>query len=216
MSNITIPVATSPIVGATTAVVVIDMQKDNVDQGAPMFNAQAHAAIGGIKRMLGLARSRGLRVIYVRQAHRPDGSDMGKFADHYPAIRERRALIDGTPGAEICDELRPEPGDISITKRRHSAFVGTDLDIVLRCSGINTLALAGLATSSCVLSTARDAIALDYRTIVLADGCGAGPMPDSGWGLWSSDDIHRVGLTVMSANTAEVMQMEVFAALSKP
>ncbi|MFT3721003.1 cysteine hydrolase family protein [Pseudorhodoferax sp.] len=193
--------------------IVIDMQKDNVDVGAPMFFPQARAAIEPNRRALELARAAAMLVVFAMHAHRADGRDMGRFADRYPAIRERRALIEGTPGAEICDELRPNADELVIKKRRHSTFFGTDLDIVLRSQRIDTVVIAGLATSSCVISTARDACAHEYRTVVLGDACVAGSVADRGWGAWDGDQITAAGLSVMAGNTAEVLTVEQFAAL---
>lgn len=186
------------------------MQNDNVVPGAPMFKPEAREAIAPIQRALKFARANKMRVIYAAHAHRSDGSDMGRFAQLYPAILEGRSLIEGTPGAAICDELRPETGEIVIVKRRHSAFVGTDLDIVLRSSSIDTVFIVGYAVASCVLSTARDAIAGDYRTIVLGDACAAGSVTDLGWGSAAGGDVKQTGLAVMAGNTAQVWTVNEF------
>ena len=58
-----------------------------------------------------------------------------------------------------------------VTKRRVSAFSGSDLEVVLRAANIDTLVLTGIATSGVVLSTLRQAADLDYRLVVLADAC---------------------------------------------
>src|SRR5204862_162672 len=75
----------------------------------------------------------------------------------------------------------PAPSDILVTKRRVSAFSGSDLDVVLRAANIDTLVLTGIATSGVVLSTLRQAADLDYRLVVLADAC-----------LDGDADVHRV------------------------
>jgi len=67
--------------------------------------------------------------------------------------------------------LTPGPGEPVIVKRRVSAFTGSDLDVLLRGAGADTLILAGLSTSGVVLSTVRQAADLDYRLTVLADAC---------------------------------------------
>ncbi|MEO7762078.1 MAG: isochorismatase family protein [Casimicrobiaceae bacterium] len=68
---------------------------------------------------------------------------MGVFGKSKPPIAERQALVDGETGVEIYDELKPLPDEIVIKKRRYRAFYGTDLDIVLRCSGIETVIITG-------------------------------------------------------------------------
>ena len=67
--------------------------------------------------------------------------------------------------------VAPRPGDLVVTKRRVSAFTGSDLGVLLRGLGAGTLVLTGIATSGVVLSTLRQAADLDYRLIVLADAC---------------------------------------------
>jgi nicotinamidase-related amidase len=62
-------------------------------------------------------------------------------------------------------------GELLVTKRRVSAFAGSDLDVVLRTKGIDALVLSGIATSGVVLSTLREAADLDFDLTVLSDGC---------------------------------------------
>jgi ureidoacrylate peracid hydrolase len=80
--------------------------------------------------------------------------------------------VEGTWG---CDwyEVFPEPQDRIVTKHRFSAFIGTDLDQVLRARGIRTLLISGIGTSVCVESTARMGYQLDYEVVLLADCCAA-------------------------------------------
>jgi nicotinamidase-related amidase len=63
------------------------------------------------------------------------------------------------------------PGDVVVTKQRVSAFTGTNLDMILRSNNIDTLLLTGILTQGVVLSTLRHAADMDYRTVVVADGC---------------------------------------------
>ena len=72
---------------------------------------------------------------------------------------------------QIHPAISPQPGDIVVIKRRVSAFTGSDLEVILRSQGIDSLVLAGIATSGVVLSTLRQAADLDYALTVLEDGC---------------------------------------------
>ena len=90
-------------------------------------------------------------------------------------------MTDGDPGSAIHPAIAPAPSDIIVTKRRVSAFAGSDLEVVLRAGGTDHLVLAGIATSGVVLSTLRQAADLDYRLTVLADGC-----------LDADPEVHRV------------------------
>ena len=73
--------------------------------------------------------------------------------------------------SEVHPAVAPRPGDVVVTKRRGSAFAGSDLDVVLRAGRIEALVLSGIATSGVVLSTLRQAADLDFSLTVLSDGC---------------------------------------------
>jgi nicotinamidase-related amidase len=89
----------------------------------------------------------------------------------FAAIASSSAFTDEDPAAGIHPAIAPDPHDLVITKRRVSAFAGSDLEVLLRGLGASTLVLAGIATSGVVLSTVRQAADLDYGIVVLADGC---------------------------------------------
>jgi ureidoacrylate peracid hydrolase len=74
----------------------------------------------------------------------------------------------GTWGADFF-EVKPEPNDLVVVKHRYSAFIGTELDVILNAHGIETIVLAGVATNICVESTARDGFMLDYYVVVVDD-----------------------------------------------
>jgi nicotinamidase-related amidase len=76
---------------------------------------------------------------------------------------------DGTFGVELAPPLAPHPDDYVFTKRRYSAFVGTDLDLILRDNRIETVVLAGTKTNVCIRATAQDAFEHNYRVLVPRD-----------------------------------------------
>jgi nicotinamidase-related amidase len=124
-------------------------------------------------RAIKAARASEIPVMFVRVAFRPG----------YPEVSERNASFSGLsqgagdayttdhPATQIHAALEPLPGEPVVVKRRVSAFSGSDLDVLLRAAGADTLVLAGIATSGVVLSTLRQAADLDYRLVVLADAC---------------------------------------------
>ncbi|MBD0862520.1 cysteine hydrolase [Gordonia sp. zg691] len=193
---------------ATTAVIVVDMENDFVEASSPMASAQAREAIPQMQRVLELARKTGMKVVYSTHAHRPDGSDMGRFEDLYPPIAERASLVDGTPGIEIHPQLKPEPGEVVIKKHRYSAFYGTELDILLRNSGIKTVVIIGTTTENCCHATARDAMFRDYYVVFLADATGTFDYPDVGWGAMSATEVHAATLKILAFSTADVMTVD--------
>lgn len=116
-----------------------------------------------------------------RQAHLPIIYIVVRFRDGYPEINSQNRLFsnlkdsgrlrEGTFGAEIHEQVAPQPGDIIITKRRVGAFSTTDLETVLRSKNINTLVLLGISTSGVVLSTVRWAADMDYKLVIISDAC---------------------------------------------
>src|SRR5262245_41360653 len=109
---------------ARTAMIVVDMQTDFVAAGAPMETPAARAMVPRLTEALKLCR--GIRVVCTAHPHRRDGSDMGLFDDMYPPSASRAALVDGTHGVEIYQELAPQLGEHVIKKHRYSGFFGTD------------------------------------------------------------------------------------------
>ncbi|WP_152185820.1 cysteine hydrolase family protein [Segeticoccus rhizosphaerae] len=187
-----------------TAVIVVDMENDFVEDSSPMASTQAREAIPQMRRVLELARRTGMKVVYTTHAHRAAGCDMGRFADLYPPIATGTSLVDGTRGVEIHHDLEPAEGEIVIKKHRYSAFFGTDLDIVLRGSGVETVVIIGTTTENCCHATARDAMFRDYFVVFVADATGTFDYPDVGWGAMSAAEVHAATLSILAFSTADV------------
>jgi ureidoacrylate peracid hydrolase len=90
---------------------------------------------------------------------------------------ELTLCLEGTEGADFFPPLIPDDGDVVITKYRYSAFVGTNLDQVLRSKDILTVVVTGVVTEVCVEATVRNACDLDYR-VVIVDDCTATWSPE--------------------------------------
>src|SRR5213079_169553 len=153
-----------------------------------------------------------IKVIYTAHVHRRDGCDMGLFDDMHPPIANRKALVDGTPGVDIYPELAPAPGEHVIKKHRYSGFFGTDLDMILREWGVDTVIVSGTTTENCCHATARDALFRDYRVVFLSDATATFDYPDVGQGGMSADEVHRATLVILSVSTAHVMTTDEFIA----
>ncbi|WP_370267336.1 cysteine hydrolase family protein [Nioella sp.] len=190
---------------ATTAVIVVDMQNDFIASGAPLETPMGRDLLPTLSRLLDHARHAGMKVIYTTHAHRSNGCDMGLFAEIYPPIAERAGLIDDTAGIEIYPDLAPRGDEIVIKKHRYSAFFGTDLDIILRSSGIKTVIVTGVTTENCCHATARDAMFNGYHVAFISDATGTYDYPDAGFGPIPAKDVHRVTLGVLAVSTAHVM-----------
>ena len=142
------------------AILVIDMLNDFIKEGAPLELPEGRKIIPNIQKLLEEARRKKIPIIYICDAHRPDDTEFNQWPKH---------CIEGTSGAEIVEELKPEKTDIIIKKRRYSGFYSTDLDLTLRELKIDTLILTGVATNICVLHTAADAYFRGYKIVVVKD-----------------------------------------------
>ncbi|HXC14052.1 MAG TPA: isochorismatase family cysteine hydrolase [Stellaceae bacterium] len=190
---------------AKTAMIVVDMQNDFVASGAPIEVAAARAMVPKLAEALKVCRDAGIRVIYTAHVHRRDGCDMGLFDDLHPVIASRDALVDGTPGVDIYSELAPAPGEHVIKKHRYSAFFGTDLDIILREWGVDTVIISGTTTENCCHATARDAMFRNYRVVFLSDATATFDYPDCGFGSMPNAEVHHATLVILAMSTAHVM-----------
>ncbi|MFY1699763.1 MULTISPECIES: cysteine hydrolase family protein [unclassified Solwaraspora] len=163
---------------ARTALLIVDMQNDFVHDdgycarsfGRPMV-AGFQGVVPPIGRLAAAARAAGAAVLYCRVVQHPDGSLASPvwLADNLRHGFEPMHCMRGTWGWEIVDELTPQPGDVVFEKLRRSAFVGTQLENLLRSRDIRSLVVTGVAGTGCVESTVRDAIERDYFTVVPAD-----------------------------------------------
>lgn len=191
-----------------TVMIVVDMQNDFVAEGAALRSAQAAAMVPRLAAALAFCREKGIRIIYTAHVHRRDGCDMGLYDDLYAPIADRSCLVDGTRGVEIFPDLAPAAGEHIIKKHRYSAFFATDLDLILREWGIDTVVISGTTTENCCHATARDAMFHNYRVIFLSDATGTFDYPDVGQGALSAEEIHRATLIVLAFSTAHVMTVE--------
>ncbi len=207
------PYKVTEINPSRTALIIVDMENDFVAEGAPLRAKMAPAVVPPLKRALAHARKTGMRVIFTTHAHRRDGCDMGVFGRSKPPIVEGKALVDGEEGIEIYDELKPLPNEVVIKKRRYSAFYGTDLDIVLRSSGMEAVIITGVTTENCCHATARDALFHNYGVIFLSDATGTFDYPDMGYGAMSAAEVHRASLVILAMGTAHVMTVDEMIAL---
>jgi len=184
---------------ATTALIVFDMINDFLLPGAPFESLRArNELVPRLKRLLAACRRQRMLIVYVGQANRPGGRDLGLVGEIYPVLREGRACVDGTPGVEVYKELAPQLEDIIIAKRRFDAFLGTDLEPILRQHHIDAVIITGTSTSVGTETTARAAVARDFRVVFPSDGTVNRDLPDAGWGPVSQQELLRVVLTELA------------------
>jgi biuret amidohydrolase len=172
---------------ANTTLLIIDMQRDFLDPRG--YAAQAgldihrlRETIAPIQALLSAARASSMRVIFTREGHRPDLSDCppAKLARSRAAGAEigsagplGRLLVRGEHGHDMVDEMQVAATETVIDKPGYSAFHQTDLDHILRASGIHSLVVCGVTTEVCVHSTVRAATDLGYSCTTVSDACAA-------------------------------------------
>jgi ureidoacrylate peracid hydrolase len=169
-----------------TAVIVVDMQNCFCKKGG-MFDLGGRdislipATYGPIRNILEAARGRKVKVVYIVHRLTPDAREVGPFSRFRSGAARRNApngdggITEGTWGTEIIPELAPAADEMIIVKRRFSAFVGTELDMMLKTFDIRYLIFTGVATNVCVESTLRDASHLEYLPVIVSDGVAASP-----------------------------------------
>lgn len=142
------------------AVLVIDMVRDFTDmEHGKVPNVDAGKIVPTIDNLVNEARAGGAVIIWVIDSHRPGKPD-------WELDNVRAHCEGGTLGVELAPPLEPADEDYVINKRRYSAFVGTDLDLILRDNHIDTLILTGTKTNVCIRATAQDGFEHNYRVIV--------------------------------------------------
>lgn len=183
------------------ALIIIDMQRDFLEPGgfgAALGNdvSLLQAAVVPCGAVLDAARKAGMLVIHTREGHRPDLSDAPpiKVERGDPATRigapgpMGRILVRGEAGHDIIPELYPKAGEPVIDKPGKGAFYQTDLELMLKNRGIETLLVCGVTTEVCVNTTVREANDRGFRCIVIGDCC-ASYFPD----------FHTAGLAMIKA-----------------
>ncbi len=181
---------------ADSALLIMDFQNSIVDRlGTP-------EVLEAARRAADAARAAGVPVLFVRVAFRDGYPEVSPANKSFAAFRGR-----GDTGSEqheqsqISATLGRREDEAIVTKRRVSAFAGSDLDVLLRAGGIRSLVLAGIATSGVVLSTLRQAADLDFGLTVLADACAD-----------ADAEVHRVLTEKVFPRQAEVTTVDAWAA----
>ncbi|NLX92019.1 MAG: cysteine hydrolase [Firmicutes bacterium] len=169
-----------------TALLIIDMQNDLIKAEKEPFRnvtkmGEAKGIIQNTAKVAAAARQVGMPVVYACHVHKRDHSDVipnitDWMLQGIPFLPDD-TVIEGTVGAQIVDELAPASGEHVVWKRRANAFYNSDLELILRCRGIDTVIMGGVVTDGCVANTVRGARERDLRVIVLSDCC-ATMMPE--------------------------------------
>jgi biuret amidohydrolase len=160
----------------TTALILIDIQKGEVlagDHGIPTMDGgdQRHERT---RRVLAAARAAGILPVFIQEVHKRSLADFGRELDGEEGVH----CLEGDLATELAEGIEPIAEEYLIRKRRYSAFFATELELVLKSYGVESLVLVGTLTDVCVHYTFADAHQLDYRCKVVTD-CVGGSSPDA-------------------------------------
>jgi len=176
---------------SNTALLVMDMQTPIVK-----MVPESEQFIKKVAQAIAIARERKIPVFFIRVGFRAGSPEISPNNKGFSASKERFAGM-GTQWMEFHPEVAALAEDITITKRRVSAFTGSDLEVVLRGQEIQHIILTGIATSGVVLSTLREAADKDYQITVLSDCCAD-----------RDEEVHRVLTTKVFPGQADVLTLK--------
>jgi nicotinamidase-related amidase len=158
--------------------------------------------LGRVQKVSAAARAKGMPIIYVSVKFRPGFPDVSPANKGFSVLKSAGLpIVEGNAESDIHESLAPQPNDILVTKRRVSAFSGSDLDVVLRSQEINHIVLCGISTSGVVLSTLRLAADLDYQITVVSDCCAD-----------KDEEVHRILTEKVFVSQAEVVTADQWVA----
>lgn len=181
-----------------TALVVVDMQKFYVSDVPP-----AVAIVPNINKLAATFRARGGHVAWVKMTAGENGRSLWPLYHDYfftqeNATRHRDNLTEGADGHQLYPALDVQPADIFANKSRFSAFMPTasDLPVKLTAEGIKNVVIAGMLTNMCCETSARDAMMLDFRVVMVSDANAARFIED-----------HNIGFSTVFQSFGDVMTM---------
>ena len=156
------------VIPARTVLLTIDLQNLFVE-GYRASAPDGRATLARVNQLAAVCRAAGVLVMHASHVLRPDGANMGVLGELYPEVRAGLLGKGGAPTA-LHRDLVVGPGDLLLEKPRYGAFHGTDLELILRARGVDTIIVAGIATNICCDTTAREAMVRDFRVLFLSDG----------------------------------------------
>ena len=174
---------------SNTALLVMDVQA-----GIVGMLPDSKAILDSVAKAIGYARAKKIPVIYVVVGFRQGGPEISMNNKSFSVSKERLAGANMDEFMKVHPDVMPAAGEVTVIKRRVSAFTGSDLEVVLRSFGITHVVLTGISTSGVVLSTTREAADKDYRITILSDCCADG-----------DEEVHRVLMTKVYPRQADVL-----------
>ncbi|MEN3045476.1 MAG: isochorismatase family cysteine hydrolase [Candidatus Hydrothermales bacterium] len=147
-----------------SALIIVDMQNDFVDEKGALFVPDAKETVPVIKNLINKARKSGVKIFFTQDYHEEEDIEFPIWGKH--AVKD-------SWGSDIIDEIKPQRGDFVIRKLRYDAFFGTPLDHLLRINNIKNLVIVGTVANICVLHTAGSAALHGYKIVIPKDAISA-------------------------------------------
>lgn len=192
----------------TTALLNIDLQNVFVE-GYSISSPNGPEVVAQMNRVADACRKAGIMVIHTAQETRADGANRGIASDvvlSYMASHQmpyHGGIQSKSEPAALSARLKVEKSDVVLIKPRYGAFTGTDLDLILRARGIDTVIIGGIATNVCCDTTAREACMRDYKVFFLEDGTG-----NRGLGDLTADQVKKAVLTTIEFAFGQVLSVD--------
>jgi gluconolactonase len=192
-----------------SALIIQDLQNDVIieggafaESGAP-DHAKSQNVVDNVRRLADAARNAGMPVIHIHYIVEQGASGLKLNAPLFNGVKDANALVRGTWGAAPADGLEPQPGDHVVEKMRMNGFYDTNLDILLRGLGADTIVITGAWTNMSIEHTARHGADAGYEVVVVSDGTST-----------TSDEWQHAALNYALTNVAQVADTsEVIGAL---
>jgi ureidoacrylate peracid hydrolase len=189
------------VVPDRTALINVDLQTCFVEN-SPVAAPGGLIILERMNRLAAACRKAGILVIHTSIVLRPDGSNLGVFGEFSPPARAG-ILNKGTRSAALHQGVVVDARDILLDKPRFGAFHGTDLELILRSRGIDTIIIGGVATNICCETTAREAAVRDFHVFFLSDGTATAAMGDA-----SAEELQKATCATLGFLFAEVLTVD--------
>ena len=196
------------LTGSTTALVVVDMQLYFMGEGQPSECPEAREIVPNVNRLAKATRQAGGKVIWIQTHSGPQSKEFWSAYYERMTPENGKKRVDGmNPGGsgfDLWPDLDVKEQDEIVPKTRYSAFIPSPskLEAVLEIHNIDTVLITGVSTCTCCESTARDAMMLNYRTMMISDGCAA-----------PNDDLHNNTLNQFYLQFGDVQSTDEVLAL---
>lgn len=180
--------------GVRPAFIVVDLVRAYTDPDGKFALPDMEPVVEATTTLVGVMRRAGFPIVWTDVMYDESMSDAGLFGKKVPGLA---TFASGAPGRGGDLVLRPEPGDVRITKNYASSFFGTTLASTLHTAGVDTVLVGGVSTSGCVRATATDALNYGFRPQVVREVCAD-----------RSPELHESNLRDLDAKYADVCHLE--------